>query len=356
MKYESKDQRKPTFEAKGIETIRRDQCALTQKILRNSLITLFQERGDLTQVKHYLERQWSLILAGRLPVSDFILTGRVRSRYRGGRVGPVQAVLARRLAEADPGRMMRHKERLPYVIVAMPGRNFRLRDCVLTPMELLEQWDAFTINSAYYITKHVNAALQRCLGLEPHLVNVQSWFDACPKPRRRLHVWPLTRAGSSLMISSYFGSDLCSLCSKRCKSQGNTRATVCAACRAHPVQSANMAWSKWNQTQQAAHQLAKRCHTCNLCFEDASTFAALKPVVYQKKAKLTANDKKSGKLLTTSGAALGSWTAASRSSHPGIVLPLADCTCIDCPTTFERHRLREAELEAEAVCQALDLF
>lgn len=31
MKFESKDQKKPTFEAKGIETIRRDQCALTQK-------------------------------------------------------------------------------------------------------------------------------------------------------------------------------------------------------------------------------------------------------------------------------------------------------------------------------------
>jgi DNA polymerase zeta len=125
MKFDAKDQRLPTFEAKGIETIRRDQCALTQKVLRNSLVTLFS--SGVNAVKAYLYTQWSAILAGDLPVSDFILTGRVRSRYRGGRVGPVQAVLARRLADADPGRIVRHKERQPYVIVATPGVSFRLR-------------------------------------------------------------------------------------------------------------------------------------------------------------------------------------------------------------------------------------
>jgi DNA polymerase zeta len=140
MKFESKDQKKPTFEAKGLETVRRDQCALTQKILRNCLVTLFQRGPDA--VKAYLFRQWALILAGKLPVSDFILTGRVRSQYRNGSMGPVQAALARRLAEADPGRVVRHKERIPYVIVATPGVSFTLRNSVVTPMELLEQWDA----------------------------------------------------------------------------------------------------------------------------------------------------------------------------------------------------------------------
>ena len=98
-----------------------DQCALTQKILRNALITIFRG-GGVQGVREYLNRQWALIHAGQLPVSDYILTGRVRSHYRGGKIGPVQAALARRLAEADPGRIMRHKERLPYVIVATPGK------------------------------------------------------------------------------------------------------------------------------------------------------------------------------------------------------------------------------------------
>lgn len=68
MKYESLDQIKPTFEAKGLETVRRDQCALTQKILRNALITIFRD-GGIRNLKSFLQRQWALIHAGRLPVS-----------------------------------------------------------------------------------------------------------------------------------------------------------------------------------------------------------------------------------------------------------------------------------------------
>ena len=102
MKLESKEQKKPVFESKGLETIRKDQCAITQKVLRSTLVALFQ--SGVEAAKAYIFRQWAMILAGKYPVSDFILTGRVRSRYRGGGAGPVQATLARRLAEADPGR------------------------------------------------------------------------------------------------------------------------------------------------------------------------------------------------------------------------------------------------------------
>ena len=150
MKFESKHQKKPTFEAKGLETVRRDQCALTQKILRNALITLFQ--NGIGAVKEYLFRQWSLIYSGNLPVADFILTGRVRDKYRNGGEGPVQAVLANRIREADPGFKMLEKARLPYVIVSRSG-TYRLKDCVVTPLELLEHWNAFTIHSGYYIEK-----------------------------------------------------------------------------------------------------------------------------------------------------------------------------------------------------------
>ena len=332
MKFESKDQKKPIFEAKGIETIRKDQCALTQKVLRNSLIALFC--SGLDDVKSYLFRQWALILAGNLPVSDFILTGRVRSKYRGGRVGPVQAALARRLSEADPGRVVRAKERLAYVIVATPGVTFRLRDCVLTPMELLEQWDAFTIHSAYYITKHVNAALQRCLGLAPYHVNVNAWFESCPKPRKRIHHWPITRSGSNVMISSYFGSDICSLCGKKCRAEGSARAVVCAMCRQDSVEAATTAMYRLSRAQKESNVVASQCSTCNGCFEDASTFAVLKGSMSVTRSSLLVQVK----------------------TTPGIVTPIANCTCIDCPTTFERHRLREAELEAHAICKSLDLI
>jgi len=272
-----------------------------------------------------------MILRGNLPVSDFILTGRVRSRYRGGRVGPVQAVLARRLAEADPGRVVRHKERLAYVIVATPGRTFRLRDCVLTPMELLEQWDAYTIHSAYYITRHVNAALQRCLGLAPHFLDVNALYEACPKPRRRIHFWPVTRTGNSIMISSYFGSDICALCKQKCKANGSARAVVCQDCQQDSVQASVAALSALKMSQKEAQLVATSCGECNGCVESSNTFARTK---HQQRSE----------------------GGIQKKTRTGIVSPLAHCTCIDCPKTFERHRLKEKELESIAVCGALDLL
>lgn len=332
MKFDSKDQRKPEFEAKGLETIRRDQCALTQKVLCNSLVTLYA--SGIEAVKAYLFRQWALILSGRLSVSDFILTGRVRSRYRGGRVGPVQAVLARRLAEVDPGRVVRHKERQAYVIVATPGVAFKLQDCVLTPLELLEQWDSYTIHAGYYITKHVNAALQRCLGLGPYSVDVAAWFEASPKRRHRIHFWPSTRSKqSTMMISNFFGSDKCSLCGRKCTASGQGRAAICNDCRRYPVTALASAMKRLNLTQQCSLSLAQKCSSCSLCFEDASTFAVT------RSARSSSNSSNS----------------LSRSSLSNIlVTPIANCTCIDCPTTFERHRQREMELEATAVCEALN--
>jgi hypothetical protein len=101
------------------------------------------------------------------------------------------------------------------------------------------------------------------------------------------------------------------------------------------VEAAQVALSRLNKTQKEAQEAAKVCSKCNLCFEDSNTFAALK----------------SGK----AGSLSGTLSAAAK-KNPGIVTPIANCTCIDCPNTFERHRLREAELEAFAVCQSLDLL
>jgi DNA polymerase zeta len=329
MKYDSIDQRKPTFEAKGLETVRRDQCSLTQKVLKNALITLF--RHGIEAVREYLHRQWSSILAGNVPVSDFILTGRVRSKYRGGREGPVQAVLARRLAESDPGRIIRHKERLPYVIVATPGVTFRLKDCVLTPLELLERWDAYKIHSWYYIERHVNAALQRCLGLAPHFVKISDWYQACPKPRRRTHFWPVK--SKTAMITGYFGNDICSLCNRKCLADGSNQVVVCRKCRRDRMQSIQTAAAVLNSVESAAKRVANECSKCNGCFESADTFAAVNHELGSVGRALNPNN---------------TFFAAPKkgNARDSILLPLANCVCIDCPKTFSRHRLREQGIEA----------
>jgi hypothetical protein len=265
------------------------------------------------------------------------LTGRVRSRYRGGRVGPVQASLAKRLAEVDPGRMVRHKERLPYVIVAMPGKAFKLKDGVLTPLELLEQWDSYSINAEYYTIRHVNAALARCFSLPPFKINIHAWYMKCPKPRKRIHHWPQSRSASSLMISSYFGSDTCAFCSKKCKSVGRSKVVVCQKCKLDTITVACSAIASLKQTQQQAIRLADICSNCNGCLENSSTFAQ-EEIRHSAKRRENSFGFSPPRRITTR-----------------LCTPLSNCVCIDCPITYKRHRIRELEIEAKELCQALDL-
>jgi hypothetical protein len=161
------------------------------------------------------------------------------------------------------------------------------------------------------------------------------WYEACPKPRQRIHFWPVTRSGNSIMISSYFGSDICSLCKTKCVAQGSSRASVCGSCRRDKVNAVQQALSKLNAVQSKSRRVADRCNKCNKCFEDASTFAQCRAIKHSGRKETSAT----GNIYTT-----------------GIVTPLANCTCIDCPTTYERHRLREVELEALAICEALDVI
>mmetsp|Transcript_3721 Transcript_3721/g.7105 ORF Transcript_3721/g.7105 Transcript_3721/m.7105 type:complete len:338 (+) Transcript_3721:5968-6981(+) len=336
MKYDSPDQTAPTFEAKGIETVRKDQCPVTQKILRSALILTFEER-NLSKLKQYLLRQWALIHSGRLPVSDFILTGRLRSNYR-SKIGPVQAALVKRLAEADPGKTIRHKERLPYVIVASPGRSFKLRDCVLTPNELLNQWDAYSIHSFYYATKHVNAALNRCFSLEPFNVDINIWYQSAPKPFKRIHHWPATKCGSSAMISMYFGSDICAFCSQKSKVSGSAKAVVCDSCKDDMVSISFLASKRLNQVQQRANSLADICRRCNGFIENSGSYA---PQRVSQKQSLVDN--------------VPSFHLKQSYKTHNLRSSIANCTCIDCPISYKRHEMRESEIEALSLCESLNI-
>ncbi len=199
-------------------------------------------------------------------------------------------------------------------------------------MELLEQWDSYSIHSGYYIKKHVNAALQRCLGLAPYHADVNAWFEQCPKPRRRIHFWPSIRSRqNTMMISNFFGSDRCSLCGGKCSASSRAKAAVCRNCRNNETKAVEMAMRRLNIAQTESLSLARKCSDCNQCFEDSSTFAMVRSV----ESKGPRGAKPNMRVLVT---------------------PLGNCSCIDCPVTFERHRSVEKQAEAKALCDALDLL
>lgn len=75
--YETPDQPTFAFDAKGIETVRRDGCPAVAKTLEKCLRMLFTS-ADLSPIKAYVQRQFQKILEGRVSVQDLIIAKEVR--------------------------------------------------------------------------------------------------------------------------------------------------------------------------------------------------------------------------------------------------------------------------------------
>lgn len=81
--YETPEQKRAHFEAKGIEVVRRDQCPATVKMQEKALRILFETR-DMSQVKEYLAAEWSKMMQGgdKLLLKDFIFSKEVSLERR----------------------------------------------------------------------------------------------------------------------------------------------------------------------------------------------------------------------------------------------------------------------------------
>jgi len=136
-KYESPTETTPAFDAKGIETVRRDGCPAVSKMLERSIKMLFRTQ-NLSEIKAYLQRQWRQILAGRVAIPDFIFAKEVRlGTYSAkGPLPPAAMVAAQRLS-TDPRAEPRYGERVRYVVV-YGGPRSRLIDLVVPPEQLLK--------------------------------------------------------------------------------------------------------------------------------------------------------------------------------------------------------------------------
>ncbi|KAF8985309.1 DNA polymerase zeta [Entomortierella lignicola] len=193
--YETPNQQEPTFDAKGIETIRRDGVPAVQKIMETCIKTMFRTQ-DLSLVKSYFVRQLGKLLEGRIPVPDLMFGKEVRmSSYSEKGVPPPGAIVSARKMELDPRSEPQHGERVPYVVVyGNPGA--RLTDQVVEPKELLINKD-LRLNGEYYIRKHIIPSMERIFQLAG--ADVKSWYEEMPRVQRAI---PLSHPLTSERIST----------------------------------------------------------------------------------------------------------------------------------------------------------
>ncbi|XP_004874677.1 DNA polymerase zeta catalytic subunit isoform X2 [Heterocephalus glaber] len=255
--YESLDQKDPVFDAKGIETVRRDSCPAVSKILERSLKLLFETR-DISLIKQYVQRQCMKLLEGKASIQDFIFAKEYRgsSSYKPGACVPALE-LTRKMLTYDRRSEPRVGERVPYVIIyGTPG--VPLIQLVRRPAELLQD-PTLRLNAIYYITKQILPPLARIFSLIG--IDVFSWYHELPRIQKATNSLRGELEGRKGTISQYFTTLHCPVCDDL------TQHGICNKCRSQPQHVAVILNQEIRELEHKQEQLVKICKNCTGSFD-----------------------------------------------------------------------------------------
>ncbi|OXG52812.1 DNA polymerase zeta subunit [Cryptococcus neoformans] len=267
-KYEHPDETEPSFDAKGIETIRRDGFPAQQKMEEVCLKLLFRTQ-DLSKVKEFCLKEWTKILQGHVSIQDFIIAKEVRlGTYSEKGVPPPGAAVAYRRILKDPRDEPQYAERVPYLISNADGR--RLIDRARMPEELLSS-RSLGIDAEYYIRNLLIPPLSRIFNLVG--ADVEEWYNSMPKTKRlgkydKAGVKMSNRGngkgkqgrtkGSGSRIDSHFKSSHCVVCGIESSD------VLCHSCRLEPSTTSHALLSRLHIAQDKLIVLQRICASCSL--------------------------------------------------------------------------------------------
>ncbi|XP_023368247.1 DNA polymerase zeta catalytic subunit [Otolemur garnettii] len=255
--YETLDQKDPIFDAKGIETVRRDSCPAVSKILERSLKLLFETR-DISLIKQYVQRQCMKLLEGKASIQDFIFAKEYRGSfcYKPGACVPALE-LTRKMLTYDRRSEPRVGERVPYVIIyGTPG--VPLIQLVRRPVEVLQD-PTLRLNATYYITKQILPPLARIFSLIG--IDVFSWYHELPRIQKATSSSRNELEGRKGTISQYFTTLHCPVCDDL------TQHGICSKCRSQPQHVAVILNQEIRELERKQEQLVKICKSCAGCFD-----------------------------------------------------------------------------------------
>jgi DNA polymerase zeta len=272
-KYEHRNQTEPDFDAKGIETVRRDGTPAEQKIEEKALKILFRT-ADLSAVKSYFQSQCAKIMAGSVSIQDFLFAKEVKlGKYSDKGPAPPGALIATKRMLADPRLEPQYGERVPYVVVT-GAPQARLIDRCVAPEQLLAD-DALELDAEYYISKNLIPPLERIFNLVG--ANVRLWYEEMPKVQRMRAVGLGKEEGGGQgamkkTLESYMKSSACLVCRTKLAPNppqqpfGETNPVqllpLCEPCKVKPAQTLLALRLRLNRAETRVESVEDVCRSC----------------------------------------------------------------------------------------------
>lgn len=163
----------PVFDVKGLAMVKRDQCEWVRETQKLTLDTLFH--GTLPETLNVIERQLNLLVEGQLPVTELVITEKLKKEYANRASVPHVVAADRHNAR---GELIQYTagDRVPYVIRKGRGSISSRADTLEGIGHQLRE-----VDSLYYLDACVKM-IQTTFGLVEDL----ALGPVCQKAQRRL--------------------------------------------------------------------------------------------------------------------------------------------------------------------------
>lgn len=193
------------MDTKGLETVRRDNCALVREVIQTSLDTILIKR-DVQGAINYVKSQISDLLQNKMDISRLVITKSLNkgAEYALGiggkaedyKVKQAHVELAARMKKRDAGSAPQMGDRVPYVIItgAKGAANFEKAE---DPIYVLE--NNLAIDCRWYLTNQLSKPLQRIF--EPIIEDVTKSLLQGEHTRKIFIPTPSARKGSLMMFA-----------------------------------------------------------------------------------------------------------------------------------------------------------
>lgn len=193
------------MDTKGLETVRRDNCALVREVIQTSLDKIIIERNVPSAI-NYVKSQIADLLQNKMDISRLVITKSLNkgAEYALGLGGKAEdykmkqahVELAARMRKRDPGSAPQMGDRVPYVIItaAKGAANFEKAE---DPIYVLE--NNISIDSKWYLSNQLSKPLTRIF--EPIIDNVEKSLLQGDHTRKIFIPTPTAKKGSLMMFA-----------------------------------------------------------------------------------------------------------------------------------------------------------
>jgi len=145
------------MDAKGIETVRRDNCALVRNVINTCLQKILIEHNE-EAAKDYTKQIISDLLQNRLDLSLLVISKALSKEGKTYANKQAHVELAEKLKKRDQGNAPGVGDRIPYVIVSA-SKDARIYEKSEDPIYVLE--NSIPLDYSYYVEKQLRKPLMR---------------------------------------------------------------------------------------------------------------------------------------------------------------------------------------------------